>query len=62
MKKIKRKVVTYIRVSTEEQASHGYSMDVQRQVLEDYARGHQLEIIARFEEAESAYKLSLIHI
>ena len=51
-----RKVVAYIRVSTEEQARHGYSMEAQRQVLADYARGHNLEIVKEFEESESAYK------
>jgi len=51
-----KKVVAYIRVSTEEQASHGHSMETQRQMLADYARGHQLQIVATFEESHSAYK------
>lgn len=53
---MKRKVVSYIRVSTEEQAQHGYSIDVQKQVLEDYASGHDLDIVETFIESESAYK------
>ncbi len=51
-----RKVVAYVRVSTEEQARHGYSIEVQEQVLRDYAQGHELEIVESFVESESAYK------
>jgi DNA invertase Pin-like site-specific DNA recombinase len=51
-----RKVVAYVRVSTEEQAQHGYSIEVQEQVLRDYAKGHDLEIVESFVESESAYK------
>ena len=51
-----RKVVAYVRVSTEEQAQHGYSIGVQEQVLADYAKGHDLEIVEAFVESESAYK------
>lgn len=50
------KVVSYIRVSTEEQAEHGYSIDVQKQVLTDYAVGHQLEIVESFVESQSAFR------
>ena len=53
---MRRKVVTYIRVSTEEQAKHGYSIEAQRQILKDYASGHQLEIVREFVESQSAYK------
>ena len=51
----KRKVVSYIRVSTDEQAE-GQSLEVQAAVTEDYAKGHNLEIVARFEASESAFK------
>ena len=51
-----RKVVGYIRVSTEEQARHGYSLESQRQVLRDYAAGHGLEIAREIEASESAFK------
>ena len=51
-----QKVVSYIRVSTDEQAKHGYSIDVQKQVLEDYAAGHDLDTVQTFIESESAYK------
>ena len=53
---MRRKVVAYIRVSTEEQATKGFSIAGQRQVLEDYANGHELEIVRVFEESHSAYK------
>ena len=53
---MKRKVVTYVRVSTEDQARHGYSIPAQRQILQDYAKGHDLEIVERFEESQSAFK------
>jgi len=50
-----RKAVSYIRVSSEEQ-THGYSIPAQRQVLADYVKGHDLEIVEEFVESESAYK------
>lgn len=34
----------YIRVSTEEQAMHGYSLDAQKEALMHYARDHNMEI------------------
>ncbi|MCK4411538.1 recombinase family protein, partial [Candidatus Bipolaricaulota bacterium] len=34
----------------------GYSIDVQKQVLEDYAAGHDLDTVQTFIESESAYK------
>ena len=51
-----KKVVAYVRVSTEEQAAHGYSMETQRQMLADYADGHRLQIVRTIEESHSAYK------
>jgi site-specific DNA recombinase len=54
---MKRKAVAYNRVSTEEQAEHGYSLEVQDQVLKDYAKGHEIEIVETFVEAESAFKV-----
>jgi len=53
---VRRKVVAYIRVSTDEQASHGYSIETQRQLLKDYARGHDLQIVLTVEETHSAHK------
>ena len=52
----KRKVVAYIRVSTEEQAKHGYSIESQRQVLQDYATGHDLAVQEWYVESQSAHK------
>lgn len=40
------KVVGYIRVSTEEQATHGQSLDAQRAKLEAYAKLYDLELVA----------------
>jgi site-specific DNA recombinase len=51
-----RSIVAYIRVSTEEQAQHGFSLETQREFLADYARGHQLQIVRTFEESHSAYR------
>lgn len=51
-----KKVVTYIRVSTEEQATQGHSLETQRTMLADYATGHQLQIVKEFEETHSAYR------
>ena len=51
-----RKVFAYIRVSTKEQAEHGYSIESQHRILDDYAAGHGLEIVREFVEHESAFK------
>ncbi len=40
-----QKVAIYIRVSTEEQAKEGYSLDAQRQQLEDYSVANDLTIV-----------------
>src|SRR4051812_42961505 len=40
------RVVGYIRVSTEEQASEGISLDAQRAKLEAYARLYDLDLVA----------------
>jgi DNA invertase Pin-like site-specific DNA recombinase len=50
-----RKVFCYMRVSTEGQAEHGYSLESQDAVLKDYASGHQLEVVGTFVESESAF-------
>ena len=52
-------VVVYVRVSTEEQAKSGYSIDAQIQRCEDFARRHKISIIASFkEEGKSAKTLN----
>ncbi|MCD5407967.1 recombinase family protein [Candidatus Bipolaricaulota bacterium] len=53
---MRRKVVTYLRVSTTEQSEEGYSIESQRRFLRDYAKGHNLEIVREFTEVESAFK------
>ena len=53
---MRRRVVAYIRVSTTEQATYGHSIPAQRQVLGDYAKSHDLEIVQEFVESESAFK------
>ena len=50
------KVVAYIRVSYRDQQK-GYSPETQRQILQDYAQGHDLEIVKTFASQESAYRL-----
>ena len=47
--------VAYIRVSTEEQARHGYSLETQREALRDYAKGHGLRVVTVYEEKHSAH-------
>ena len=45
------KVLGYARVSTEEQATHGVSLTVQRQKMQQYAELYDLELIDVFEDA-----------
>ena len=40
----------YIRVSTQEQKLHGYSLDAQRDKLKRYAESHNLEIVGWYED------------
>lgn len=50
------KVIGYIRVSTEEQASSGQSLDAQRAKLEAYARLYELELVEIIEDAGESAK------
>jgi len=50
------KVVGYIRVSTEEQATNGQSLDAQRAKLEGYAKLYDLDLIAVVEDAGASGK------
>jgi len=52
---MKLKVLAYIRVSTNRQAVHGYSLEAQETHLKNYAEGHDLEIVETFIEDESAF-------
>ena len=56
MSEMPKHVVAYIRVSTEEQAKHGFSIPAQKKVLRDFAAAHGLRIVREFVESESAFK------
>lgn len=44
------KISIYIRVSTEDQAKEGYSLEVQREYLEDFAKRENLEIFKVYQD------------
>lgn len=48
--------VTYSRVSTAAQLREGYSVDAQQVAEVEYARGHSIEIVARFDASETGGK------
>lgn len=50
------KVIGYVRVSTEEQASNGQSLDAQRAKLDAYAKLYDLELVAVVEDAGQSGK------
>ncbi len=50
------KVVGYIRVSTEEQATNGQSLDAQRAKVEAYAKLYDLELVTVIEDAGQSGK------
>ena len=53
----KTKVALYIRVSSEEQVLHGYSLDAQRESLIEYAETHDLEVVDIYvDEGKTARK------
>jgi len=52
----RQRVVTYTRVSTEEQAAKGFSLDAQQRCLEDFAAARNLKIVRTFSEAHSAFR------
>jgi DNA invertase Pin-like site-specific DNA recombinase len=51
---MKRKAIIYIRVSTDEQADKGYSLQHQIERLEKYCEIHNIEVAAIFKEDYSA--------
>lgn len=52
-----QRVALYIRVSTEEQALRGYSLEAQRETLESYAKAHGMIIVDFYQdEGKSARK------
>lgn len=48
---IQEKVAIYARVSTEEQAEHGYSIDAQKEVLAQYCRLYGKKIVGEYVDA-----------
>lgn len=53
----KTKVALYIRVSSEEQVLHGYSLDAQREALIEYAEKHDMEVVDIYvDEGKTARK------
>ena len=50
------KLVAYYRVSTYKQAQSGLGLEAQRQAVEQYATGHQADVIAEYVETESGRK------
>lgn len=51
------KTAIYLRVSTEEQAQEGYSLEVQEEVLKKYAQNNGLKIVKMYSDDESGYSL-----
>ena len=53
----KEKAALYIRVSTTDQAVHGYSLEAQQKLLEEYAAAHDMEVVDVYaDEGKSASK------
>ena len=53
----KVKAALYIRVSTTDQAVHGYSLDAQESLLKEYAASHNMEVASVYaDEGKSASK------
>ncbi|GHU88025.1 integrase [Clostridia bacterium] len=57
MREAMQRAALYIRVSTEEQALHGYSLEAQRETLTEYAEAHGMRIVDYYvDEGFSARK------
>lgn len=54
MTKLTDKVVTYVRVASQDQAKAGYSLELQRKKLRKYAEENNLEIIKEFSDIAPA--------
>ena len=53
----KQKAALYIRVSTPGQVIHGYSLEAQQKLLEEYAAAHDMEVYDVYaDEGKSASK------
>ena len=44
------RAAVYVRVSTEEQAAEGYSIDAQKMILEDYCVAEGWDVVAVYED------------
>ena len=53
--KISNKAVIYLRVSSKGQEEHGYSLDAQEKMAQEYASRHGLEVVKIWKGAESAW-------
>ena len=49
-----QKVVTYVRVASQDQAKAGYSLELQREQLRKYAEENHLEIMKEFSDVASS--------
>ena len=43
-----KRVALYMRVSTEEQALHGYSLPAQKDALHQYAKDHNMTVVGEY--------------
>lgn len=53
-----KRAVIYARVSTDEQAEHGYSLSSQIEACIEYAKQHDFEVVATFQDSYSGAKLN----
>lgn len=53
----KKRVALYCRVSTEEQVMHGYSLEAQKEALENYCKEHDLAIVGIYVDEGISGKL-----
>ncbi|MBS0290292.1 MAG: recombinase family protein [Proteobacteria bacterium] len=54
MECLRRKCVTYTRVSSKEQEKEGFSIPAQQKLLTSYATEHQLAVVREFQDVETA--------
>ena len=53
-----KRAVLYARVSTDEQAEHGYSLQTQIEACQRYAESHGLSVVAMFKDDYTGTKLA----
>lgn len=54
MEYVRKKCVTYTRVSSKEQEKEGFSIPAQQKLLNSYATEHQLSVVREFQDVETA--------